>query len=309
MRFGRFFLFTGMQFAIAVGLFYLVAPTVLAKEIGHPWAILGWAFIFGLPLSLFEYIYHRYLLHSAVLPFLGSMHKAHTLHHSLTSVKAPVKGKAPEELVPVKSEYPVEYEHQVEAMEFPLYAVSIFLAIFTVLIGIPCKLMFPGSPAILAIFVGVTCFYSGYELWHAVLHLPYDQFWRPAMDHQKIGKPVRRIYAFHLMHHWRPSANLAIVGFWGVAVWDYAFRTHRRPGNLPLQGASVSYFDAAMKRPYWPIALLDRWQAGLYRWSRRVEAWSAQVFLRRKLSHAVVGSPTVDPIESEATPVGSGKSS
>ncbi len=281
MRFGRFFVFTGLQVAIAVTLFHFVAPTVLAREIQHPGAMFGLALLIGVPLSLFEYFYHRYLLHSAILPFLGSMHEAHSLHHSLTSVKAPVLGRAPEQLVPVKSEYPVEYEHQTEAMEFPPYALSIFMAIFTVLIGLPLKFMLPGSPAILALLLSVTVFYSSYELWHAVLHLPYDQFWKPAMEKRGLGRVVRRTYAFHLMHHWRPTANLAIVGLWGVAVWDYAFRTHRRPGRLPLQGATVSYRDVVMKRPFWPIAALDRWQSSLYKWSRKVESWSAHVFLRR----------------------------
>ncbi len=101
------------------------------------------------------------------------------------------------------------------------------------------------------------------------------------MDRRGTGRIVRRIYAFHLMHHWRPTANLAIVGLWGVAVWDYALRTHRRPGRLPLRGASVSYRDGALKRPFWPVATLDRWQSGLYRWSRRVEQRAAEIFLRR----------------------------
>ena len=204
------------------------------------------AFVFGLPLSLFEYLYHRYMLHSAILPYMRSMHEAHTLHHSLTSVKAAVRGDAPEEFVPVRSDYPVEHEHQTEAMEFPPYSLSIFLAVFMVLLGIPTKLLFP-TTTILAIICSVTLYYSSYELWHAVLHLPFEQFWKPAMEKRGLGRIVKRTYAFHLMHHWRPTANLTIVGFWGVAVWDYALRTHRRParsaagrlGHLPGRGAKA----------------------------------------------------------------------
>lgn len=281
MRYGRFFAYTLLQFAIAVLLFRFLAPAMLVDELQHPWAIVGLTLLFGVPISLFEYLYHRYLLHSAVLPFLRPMHSAHTLHHSLTYVKAPVRGKEPEELVEVQSKYPVEHEHQTEAMEFPPYALAIFLAIFIPVLGIPAKLLLPGSPAVFSLICCVTLYYSFYELWHAVLHLPYEQYWRPAMEKPGVGRIVKRTYAFHLMHHWRPTANLAIVGLWGVAVWDYALRTHRRPTRLPIQGASVNFRDAAIKRPLWPISTLDRWQGSLYRWSRKVENWAAATFLRR----------------------------
>jgi hypothetical protein len=89
------------------------------------------------------------------------------------------------------------------------------------------------------------------------------------------------MYGFHLMHHWRPSANLAIVGFWGVAIWDHAFLTHRRSERIPLNGSEVNYHDAKLRKPLWPIALFDRWQAGLYRTSRSIERFLARIFLRR----------------------------
>lgn len=281
MRYGRFLFFTAFQLVLALVLFRWLYPAAFSEELRHPGAILALTALFGIPLSLFEYLYHRYLLHSAVLPFLGSMHRAHTLHHRLTSVKAPVRGQTPEELVPVHSEFPVEHEHQTEAMEFPAYALSIFLGFFLLIMGLPTKMVFSSSPAVLSTFLAVTLFYSAYELWHAVLHLPYDQFWKPAMEKRRWGGLVRRTYSFHLMHHWRPTANLAIVGLWGVAAWDYIFKTHRRPGRLPLHGAQVSYRDAALKRPSWPIAALDRWQVNLYRAARRIERWAASTFLRR----------------------------
>ena len=98
----------------------------------------------------------------------------------------------------------------------------------------------------------------------------------------------------------RETANLAVVGLWGFALWDYALRTHRRPERLPLHGASVTYGDAVLKRPYWPIATLDRWQAGLYKWSRRVEERTAQTFLKR--SARPNGSLTVTPEKRKPTP-------
>jgi hypothetical protein len=84
------------------------------------------------------------------------------------------------------------------------------------------------------------------------------------------------------MHHWRPTCNLAVVGLWGVAVWDYAFGTHRRPENLPLHGSDVTFHDAQLNKPRFPIAQIDKVSASWYRWSRRVEAFMARVFLGRK---------------------------
>jgi hypothetical protein len=270
------------QLLLALGLFALVAPGALRAEIAQPGAILLGTILLGLPLSLFEYLYHRYLLHSAVLPFLGSMHRAHGIHHGLTAVKAPVRPSEPERMVPVRSEFPVEHEHQEDSMMFPLWALAIFLGVFAILMALPIKLLFPGSPAFVATMFAVVLYYSAYELWHAALHLPFERYWKPWMENRRFGRAVRYAYGFHLMHHWRPTANLAVVGFWGFALWDHLFRTHRRPANMPLDGAQVSYVDAEMRKPRWPVALLDRWQAGLYRASRRVEGFAARVFLRRR---------------------------
>lgn len=280
--FARFFVAISAQLIAIIGLFAFVAHRAFLAEVSHPWSVVLWVLILGLPLSLFEYFYHRYLLHSAVLPFLSSMHRAHSTHHSLTSVKAPVTPNEPAKLVEVRNEFPIEEEHQEEAMMFPLYSLPIFLAIFMALLGLPLKLLFPGSPVIFALILAVTLYLCLYEMWHAVLHLPFERFWQPLMEARVSGRMFRRLYSFHLMHHWRPTSNLAIVGFWGVAVWDYAFLTHRRPERIPLKGAEVNYHDAKLRKPLWPISLLDRWQSGLYKASRATEKFMGRVFLGRR---------------------------
>jgi hemolysin III len=150
-----------------------------------------------------------------------------------------------------------------------------------ILLGTPLKLLMPGQPILLALTFAVTLYLVLYEVWHAVLHLPFERFWQPFLNSRPTRKLAKHMYSFHLMHHWRPSSNLAIVGFWGVAVWDHAFLTHRRPERIPLHGAEVNYHDAKLKKPLWPVALLDRWQGGLYRASRATERFLARVFLRR----------------------------
>jgi hemolysin III len=284
--FASFFLWTGAQFALFFLALWLIVPTMLSQELAQPGSIVLWTFLLGLPLSAFEYFYHRYLLHSAVLPFMAAMHRAHSTHHGLTAVKAPVNPKDPETLVPVHSEYPVEEAHQEESMMFPAYSISIFYGIFLLLIALPLKLIFPEAPIVVSVIFVTTLQYALYEFWHAITHLPYERFWKPFTEHKRFGWLGRRIYSFHLMHHWRPSTNLAVVGFWGVAIWDYAFRTHRRPKRLPVPGAEVNFTDAAIKKPLFPVSMLDRFSGPLYKGSRRLEAFLARVFLRRRSSHS-----------------------
>jgi hypothetical protein len=276
-----FFLAIGLQLAAILWIFSLIAPGVFAAETQRPWTVLWWTVGLGLPLSLFEYLYHRYLLHSAVLPFMAAMHRAHRTHHGLTYVKAAVNPNEPAKLAEVRSEFPIEEEHQEESMMFPLYSLPIFVAVFFLILGLPLKWLLPGSPVLLSLILGVTVYLCLYEVWHAILHLPYERFWRPLMDGRVTRKLFRRLYGFHLVHHWRPSSNLAIVGFWGIALWDYTFQTHRRPSRLPTQGAEVNYHDATLAKPRWPISMFDGWQASMYKASRAIERFLARVFLRR----------------------------
>ncbi len=276
MNFPRFFFLTALQAVIAFAIFWKVAPVQFGQEFSQPLAILGWTLFFGIPISLFEYLYHRYLLHSAILPFLGSMHKAHSDHHGLTSVKAPVTPKDPEKFVLVNSEYPILHKHQEESMQFPWFAISIFLMIFVAALG-PIKFLLPKQPIIAGIIIASTLCYAIYEFWHALLHLPYTTFWKPLMDNPRIGKVVDHVYSFHLLHHWRPVCNLAVVGLWGFATWDHLFQTHRRPFRLPHNGALVNYSDIELKKPRFPISLIDKVQPKMYKTSRSIEKTLAKM--------------------------------
>jgi hypothetical protein len=276
--FATFFAAAIGQLAVILAVYWLIAPYVFAAELSRPWLVVLWTIGLGIPVSLFEYFYHRYLLHSAVLPFMSSMSRAHITHHGLTNVKAPVKAHEPEKPATVNSQFPVEHEHQEESMMFPLYSGLIFVAVFMLIMGIPLKLIFFSQPILISTIFTVMLYYSLYEVWHALLHLPYDKYWGPLMKY----KIVRRVYGFHLMHHWRPVSNLAIVGFWGVALWDHVFGTHRRPERMPLHNAQVTYLDAKLRRPRWPVSMFDSWQGSWARFSRKAERFLARVFLGRK---------------------------
>lgn len=277
----RFTVVVSIQLVLAFVVFRFLGGKIFEDESRHPLLVLLGTALFGIPLSLFEYFYHRYLLHSSILPFLSRMHRAHREHHDLTYVKAPVRANDTSQLVPVKSEYPVEHLHQEESMMFPDTALSGFYLLFLVTLGWPVKAMFPEFPAITAVILAVTLYYCAYEVWHAVLHLPFERYWQRFIEGKYLGPISRRVYGFHLMHHWRPTANVAVVGLWGIALWDHLFRTHRRPGRLPLDGSQVSYEDAALSKPLWPISAIDRWQPAMYKWSRRVEQKTISLFSKK----------------------------
>ena len=262
VAFGRFFLANLLHLAAILAFLALVVPRIFRAEVSNGWLVFGWTLLLGLPISLFEYLYHRYLLHSAVLPFMAAMHRAHNTHHGLTCVKAPVTPHEPAKLVPVTSEFPIEEEHQEESMMFPLFSLPIFVFVLMILLGIPLKLMLPAQPILVPLVLAVTLYLALYEVWHAVLHLPFEQFWQPLLNAKATRKIATHMYSFHLMHHLRPTSNLAIVGFWGIAVWDHDFRTHRRPERLPLHGAEVNYYDAKLKTPLIPIPFWIGGKAG-----------------------------------------------
>jgi hemolysin III len=160
------------------------------------------------------------------------------------------------------------------------------MVVFMLLLGAPFKALFPTQPVILALLISVTLYYCFYEVWHAILHLPYERFWRPMIEARWNKGLFKRMYSFHLMHHWRPTSNLAVVGFWGIALWDHVFRTHRRPERLPVDGSAVNYHDAKLNQPIWPISAIDRAQAKLYKGSRAIEKQFARLFLRRNRDRA-----------------------
>lgn len=280
--FGRFFAFATLNVSLALLTFWLLGRPGFEAESRNLTPMWLWVLAYGIPLSLFEYLYHRYLLHSAVLPFMALMHRTHSSHHGLTPVKAPVTPKEPERLVPVDNRYAIEEEFQEQDMMFPAFALPIFYGVFFLLLGLPAIFLFPGQPVLLSLIVAITVYYSAYELWHAVMHMPYDEYWRKWIEGPRFGRIARYVYGFHLMHHWRPATNLAVVGLWGFAVWDHLFRTHHRPAHTPLVDTKVNYLDAKIPQPRWPISMLDRWQVRSYQASRRIEQGFGRLFAKKQ---------------------------
>lgn len=277
--------FPYLRFAFAVivhllavlAIYWWVSPGVFKQELDHGVVgVLFATFLVGLPLSLFEFGYHRYLLHSAVLPFLKSMNFAHGRHHGLTNVTLDRQGAPKDDPGPhpVKNKYAIEESYQEESMMFPLYSLAIFYPIFGILVALPLKLLFPGQPFILATLIAVTLYVCWYEIWHMIQHLPYSRFWKPLLYESRFQKMWRWIYNFHLVHHFLRMMNMAVVGFWGFAIWDHVFKTCYRMRTLPVPGARVLLTEKNdAPHPVWVIGKVDSWQSAMCSWSRRVEDW------------------------------------
>ncbi len=255
----RFIISLVLNISVPVGLFWKLAPNRLHVELGMGIGpILGVALLMGIPLSFFEYFYHRYVLHAVVIPFLRSQYVAHTLHHGLTPAYVPVDRKNPTKLVRVlRFIYPITLREQEKAMHFPFWSLQVFYLIFAVTLGIPFSIFFPNAPIWIGFLVAVTVYYSYYEIWHAILHLPFDKFWKKGLERSKF---VRRTYTFHLIHHWNEQTNMAIVGFWGIAIPDYVLGTILLPKRIPLLGEEVCYNDQAIDPPRQPVRYFDSLQ-------------------------------------------------
>jgi hypothetical protein len=177
--------------------------------------------------------------------------------------------------IPVANNYPIEETEQEASMHFPLYSLIIFQAVFGILLALPLKLLFPGAPVLLAAVTTITVYFVWYEVWHMIQHLPFTKFWKPLLDRSAM---VRWVYNFHLVHHFRQNLNMAVVGFYGVAIWDHVFRTCYRMRTLPVKGARVELEDATRKlKPRFPISKVDSWRSSMERWSRKVEAWGRRL--------------------------------
>ena len=60
------------------------------------------------------------------------------------------------------------------------------------------------------------------------------------------------------------------------------FGTHRRPERLPLAGEEVRFVDCELRKPRFPIGLLDKIGKKSHKLSRSFERMLARVFSKRR---------------------------
>jgi hemolysin III len=256
---GWFCFFVTLQSALffTAGFFLLrwLAPDVLAVQISAPWYsyILCFAAL-HLFNGLFEFFFHRYVLHSVFWESLKSFREKHTEHHRLTHVRELQTSQATDEQVPVRNKYPILTPEQIEHSAFPGYALLAFWALFSVIL-IPLQIALPGLPLLVTGYLGVVFSFSLYEIKHAVEHMDYEKHWRRRVENSKF---FREWYGFHLMHHSRIRVNQAIGGVFCLPIWDWVFGTYFVPDELPLPEQTVSPASQIPPAPRQPIRWLDR---------------------------------------------------
>lgn len=243
----------------------IIAPGLWRAQLDSSWLpfVLVFVAIHAIA-GVFEYFFHRYILHAPLVPFLSYFYKQHTLHHALTHIgthrskvtNAEVPGLVENEHV-ARNNFPIEEEKQHEASYFPWYSLIVFALVVTPLLALG-QWLFPSAPMFLAGYLAVGFSLSLYELIHAVEHWPQDT-WDRLIEHPRYGRIWRKAYAFHLRHHADIRCNEGISGIFGLPLVDFALGTYVDPETLYTHGEKVHADEFVSPRPRFAfIRWLDR---------------------------------------------------
>jgi len=234
-----------------LGILALVAPKIWQVQIQASWSLLIATFVICHLVNAFaEHLFHRYVLHTPLIPGCSYFYKSHTKHHGLTHiVDKKTKG--------IHNVYPIIEEKQHEDSYFPWYSYLAFMLVLSGPLGL-AQWLLPTAPIFLAGSLALAWTISLYEIFHALEHKPLEK-WLPLLEHQnsKIRKFWRTIYAFHLRHHADTKCNEGISGFFGIPVADFVFRTWIDPNTLYPHGEQVDRQEFEPPRPVFFIRWLD----------------------------------------------------
>ncbi|MEW5884141.1 MAG: hypothetical protein AB1725_07950, partial [Armatimonadota bacterium] len=147
---GNFLVSVILQTAVwLVGNFFLwrwLRPDIAEAQITSTfWVVLGCFAVAHAFMGLFEYFFHRYVLHSVFWRPLAPMKRKHTEHHSLTHVRELKHKQDDEGNVEVRNRYPIVTPEQIESSAFPGYALVSFLLLFSGPL-IAAQMLLPGLP-------------------------------------------------------------------------------------------------------------------------------------------------------------------
>ena len=241
--------FTGVYFLLK----YLL-PGILNAQLSAPWwGYIVWFTGFHVLCGMFEFFFHRYVLHSEFWRILGSMKRSHTEHHSLTHVRELKHTSDEQGKVEVRNKYPILSPEQIESSTFPGYALLSFFLLFSALL-IPLQWAFQTQPILITGYLSVIISYSLYEIKHAIEHMDYEKCWKKHVERSKF---IRNWYGFHLMHHARIRVNQAIGGVFALPLWDWVFGTYYVPDELPLPGTRIDPETLNPPKPRQPLIWLD----------------------------------------------------
>jgi hemolysin III len=252
----RFLLVILLQFAGLLLAMRFMVPAVWARQVAAGAGAIALVFLAShLVTCLFEWFFHRYLLHSVTIGWLQGLAHSHRTHHSLTPIQLARDEAGPGRIV--LNRYPIVDEEQLENAVFPPHALLSFWLVFTPLI-VGGQLLFPHAPVLIGGYAAVTWAMISYEIFHAIEHLPYE-WWARATEHPRYGWAWRRLYGFHHFHHANVGSNEAISGFFGLPLADWIFRTYHQPAELLLQGRIATAKDFQVREPWSFVVAWDRW--------------------------------------------------
>ncbi|MBI4948041.1 hypothetical protein HY844_00585 [Candidatus Berkelbacteria bacterium] len=175
---------------------------------------------------------------------LRAFEAKHGEHHALTHVK-PHNRESTEEVVVVLNKYPITVFEQIRSSAFPAYALITFVGIFAPIIAL-LQFTMPGLPWITTGLAAVIWSFYLYEVLHALWHENPTTSWKTWIELPIVGRLVKSVYGFHLIHHAHHRSNMAISGFFGLPVPDWIFGTYYVPEKLPLDN------HMTMKRSDYP---------------------------------------------------------
>lgn len=252
----RFSIQVAAQIALLMWGYHALFPRQWERQLsgGFP-AFLAVFLAVHLYLCFFEWVFHRYVLHTVAVRLLKVFADHHRQHHSLTSIRLRPLAQGSDRVI--LSEYPITEETQHESSAFPFWALVSFWVLFTPLL-LGAQLLLPDLPVLVAGYAAIAWSMILYEVLHAIEHWPYE-WWCKATDHPRFGGFWRAIYGFHLMHHANIGCNEGIGGFFGLPVADWVFGTHHQPAQLLLDGRKATAKDFAVRAPRPFVRRLDQW--------------------------------------------------
>ena len=239
------------------GALWLCAPAAVwhVQMTARWWQYLVTFLALHLFMCFIEYVFHRYVLHKPVVPFLSRFYRQHTLHHSLTRIGSR-RTPGGRELMCVENLYPITSPHQNEAAFFPWYTMVIFAVILAPFFALLQWLM-PTMPWFAGGLLAITASLTLYEVFHAIEHWPFE-VWAPLVESKRMGWLWKHIYSFHLRHHAAIHSNEAISGFFTLPVADWVFGTAVFPKDLYKNGEKWLEENFTNPRPIFLIRWVDR---------------------------------------------------
>lgn len=244
------------QYVVLISVFRAVAPTTWDRQLAAGPGAFILVFL-GMVLfdCFYEWVFHRYVLHRQIHPWLSRFSAGHRNHHLLTAIKLGTNDAGPGRII--LNRYPITEVEQNEDAAFPPYAlVALWLLFSPLLIGLQFAL--PTLPIILAGSAAVVWSMFSYEVFHAIEHYPYA-WWERATNSRRWGWLWRRIYGFHHFHHANINTNEAISGFFGLPIADWIFGTYNQPPGLLLQGRLATAQMFQIKLPGRLVKAIDAW--------------------------------------------------